>query len=68
MRIIHGRNEYMATVREKIKKDQVAVLFGESGCGKTSLMAKIAMEVKKWLGERIGDGCGSVYWDNTRFI
>ena len=49
--LFHGRNEYMATVREKIKKDQVAVLFGESGCGKTSLMAKIAMEVKKWLGE-----------------
>ena len=45
----HGRHEFLTTVKEEVKKDQVAVLFGESGCGKTSLMAKIAMEVKKWL-------------------
>ena len=47
--LFHGRHEFLTTVKEKVKKDQVAVLFGESGCGKTSLMAKIAMEVKNWL-------------------
>ncbi|XP_068701494.1 protein qui-1-like [Montipora foliosa] len=47
--LFHGRDEYLTTVRERLKKDQVVVLFGESGCGKTSLMAKIAMQMKKWL-------------------
>ena len=35
---------------ERVTKDHVAVLSGESGCGKTSLMAKIAKKVKKWIG------------------
>lgn len=49
--LFHGRDEFLTTVKETIKKDQIAVLHGESGCGKTSLMAKVAMGVKKWLGE-----------------
>ena len=27
----------------------MVILHGESGCGKTSVMAKIAVEIKKWL-------------------
>ena len=50
--LFHGRDNYLTTVKEKLEKDQVVVLFGESGCGKTSLMAKIAMKVKKWLGKQ----------------
>ena len=48
--LFHGRDEFLSTVKETVKKDRIAVLYGESGCGKTSLMAKVAMEVKKWLG------------------
>lgn len=47
--LFHGRDEFLTTVKERVMKDQVAVLFGESGCGKTSLMAKISMDVKQWL-------------------
>lgn len=47
--LFHGRDEFLTTVKETVKKDRVAVLYGESGCGKTSLMAKVAMEVKNWL-------------------
>lgn len=49
--LFHGRDEFLTSVKEKVKEHQVAVLFGESGCGKTSLMAKISAEVKKWLGK-----------------
>lgn len=49
--LFHGRDEFLTTVKETVKKDQIAVLYGESGCGKTSLTAKVAMEVKKWLGK-----------------
>ena len=59
--LFHGRDEFLTTVKETVKKDQIAVLYGESGCGKTSLMAKVAMEVKKWLGK---DSATTV----TRFI
>ena len=49
--LFHGREEFLITVKEKLMKDQVAVLSGESGCGKTSLMAKIATKVKEWIGK-----------------
>lgn len=49
--LFHGRDEFLTLVKEKVTRDRVAVLFGESGCGKTSLMAKIATEVKKWVNE-----------------
>ncbi len=48
--LFHGRDDFLSTVKETVKKDRIAVLYGESGCGKTSLMAKVAMEMKKWLG------------------
>ena len=50
-KLFHGRDEFLTKVKEKVTRDRVAVLFGESGCGKTSLMAKIATEVKKWVNE-----------------
>lgn len=49
--LFHGRDEFLTSVKETVKQKQIAVLHGESGCGKTSLMAKVAMEVKKWLAK-----------------
>ena len=49
--LFHGRDEFLTTVKDTVMRERVAVLYGESGCGKTSLMAKVAMDVKKWLGE-----------------
>lgn len=46
-----GRKEFLRDVRESLKNAEKhsIVLYGESGCGKTSIMAKIASDVKKWL-------------------
>ena len=49
--LFHGRGAFLTSVKETVKQNQIVVLYGESGCGKTSLMAKVAMEVKKWLGK-----------------
>ncbi|EDO47107.1 predicted protein, partial [Nematostella vectensis] len=48
-----GRKEAIASVKEELlnSDDRVVVLYGESGCGKTSLMAKIATQVKDWPEE-----------------
>ena len=59
--LFHGRDEFLSKVKDTIITERVAVLYGESGCGKTSLMAKVAMDVKKWLA---GDSATVV----TRFI
>ena len=48
----HGREEFMKDVREALlrnNKKRLVVLHGESGCGKTSLMAKLATQVKTWV-------------------
>ena len=49
--LFYGRDEFLTSVQKAVTNDRVAVLHGESGCGKTSLMAKIATKVKKWLGK-----------------
>ncbi|KAL9973170.1 hypothetical protein ACROYT_G019587 [Oculina patagonica] len=47
----HGRKEFLKAAKNTmVKHDKHSVvLYGESGCGKTSIMAKIATEVKTWI-------------------
>ncbi|KAJ7363337.1 hypothetical protein OS493_011625 [Desmophyllum pertusum] len=47
----NGRKEFLeASKNTLINHDKHGVvLYGESGCGKTSIMAKIAREVKQWI-------------------
>ncbi|XP_022788384.1 NACHT domain- and WD repeat-containing protein 1-like [Stylophora pistillata] len=59
--MFQGRDEFLTEVKDTILGERIAVLHGESGSGKTSLMAKVAMDVKKWLG---GESATVV----TRFI
>ena len=47
-----GRDEFLQSVKESLldcRNNRVVILHGESGCGKTSVMAKIAVEIRKWL-------------------
>lgn len=47
-----GRDEFLQSVKKSLldyRNQRVVILHGESGCGKTSVMAKIAVEIKKWL-------------------
>ena len=47
----HGRKEFLEASKKTLveQENHGVVLYGESGCGKTSIMAKIATEVKQWL-------------------
>lgn len=48
----HGRKPFLEDIRNEIENGLTTViLHGESGCGKTSLMAKLASSVKKWIGD-----------------
>ncbi|XP_074658721.1 NACHT and WD repeat domain-containing protein 2-like [Tubulanus polymorphus] len=49
-KIFQGREEVVAKIRDYVTGDSELplVLHGESGCGKTSLLAKAASEVAKW--------------------
>lgn len=47
-----GRDEFLREVKQSLlvnDSQRVVILHGESGCGKTSIMAKIAVEIQKWL-------------------
>lgn len=47
-----GRDDFLYLVRQSLlanESQRVAILHGESGCGKTSIMAKMAVEIGKWL-------------------
>lgn len=47
-----GREEFLQSVKKSlldVRNKRAVILHGESGCGKTSVMAKIAVEVRKWL-------------------
>ncbi|XP_032219851.2 uncharacterized protein LOC5519197 [Nematostella vectensis] len=47
----HGREEFLDSVKQALLSNgqRITVLYGESGCGKTSIMAKICALVKEWL-------------------
>ncbi|XP_028397582.1 NACHT domain- and WD repeat-containing protein 1-like [Dendronephthya gigantea] len=48
----HGREPFLEDIRNEIENGSTTViLHGESGCGKTSVMAKLASSVKKWIGD-----------------
>ena len=44
----HGRKEILSSIESYLTSDsnQPFVVYGESGCGKTSVLAKIATQVK----------------------
>lgn len=47
-----GRDSFLSLVKRSLLENdskRVSVLHGESGCGKTSIMAKIAVDIRKWL-------------------
>lgn len=47
-----GRDEFLQSVKQSLldyRNQRVVILHGESGCGKTSVMAKIAVEIMTWL-------------------
>ena len=47
-----GRDEFLQSVKQSLldyQNQRVVILHGESGCGKTSVMAKIAVEIRKWF-------------------
>ena len=47
-----GRDDFLQSVKKSLLKrndKRTIILHGESGCGKTSVMAKIAVEIRKWL-------------------
>ena len=47
----HGRKAFLEACKSTLVNHDKhsVVLHGESGCGKTSIMAKIAFEVKQWV-------------------
>ena len=47
----YGREEFLRTVRDSLTRngEKLVVIHGESGCGKTSILAKIAKDVKQWM-------------------
>lgn len=57
----HGRKEFLEEMKKILKENRTLVIHGESGCGKTSIMAKICTFVRSWLNE---EDCIVV----TRFI
>ena len=52
-KMFHGRKEFLKNIKETITtvENRVIVLHGASGCGKTSVMAKVATELKSWFEE-----------------
>ncbi|CAH8855817.1 unnamed protein product [Trichobilharzia szidati] len=51
----HGRSNVLEIVKNYIQSDSSGpfVLYGESGSGKTSVMAKLAVSVREWIDEII---------------
>ena len=49
----HGREEILAQIQSFLSSNhqKPLVVYGKSGCGKTSIMAKVAASVRKWLGK-----------------
>lgn len=50
----HGRKEFLEAAKKTLLEHDKhgVVLHGESGCGKTSIMAKIATEMKQWVEDQ----------------
>ncbi|KAI6199667.1 hypothetical protein M3Y96_00651200 [Aphelenchoides besseyi] len=51
--MFYGRDKELATAQEYLRStnDTPMVFYGEHGCGKTSILAKIAIECRRWLTE-----------------
>ena len=48
----HGRKPFLEDIKNQIEDGSTTfILHGKSGCGKTSVMAKLASSVKKWIGD-----------------
>ena len=50
----HGRKQFLEAAQKSLVEHErhMVVLYGESGCGKTSIMAKVATEVKQWVQDQ----------------
>lgn len=50
----YGREDFLVTVRDGLmnSRERVVVIHGESGCGKTSILAKIVKDVKGWMEDQ----------------
>lgn len=58
----HGRQEFLEEMKKLLTdRHRTLVIHGESGCGKTSIMAKVCTLVRSWIGD---EDCVVV----TRFI
>ncbi|EDO41687.1 predicted protein, partial [Nematostella vectensis] len=55
-----GRKQFLGSIRERIQNPRrIVVIHGESGCGKTSIMAKVAMVMRSWMTDP--ESCAVVY-------
>ena len=53
--MFYGRTEELQIAKKYLQSDNCLPLIfcGENGCGKTSVMAKIATECRKWMTDAI---------------
>ncbi|XP_032238906.2 NACHT domain- and WD repeat-containing protein 1 [Nematostella vectensis] len=61
-----GRKQFLGSIRERIQNPRrIVVIHGESGCGKTSIMAKVAMVMRSWMTSSLEasdpESCAVVY-------
>lgn len=49
--LFYGRDAELGLANEYLRSsnDQPMIFYGEHGCGKTSILARIATEARKWL-------------------
>jgi replication-associated recombination protein RarA len=44
------------------------VFYGEHGCGKTSILARIATESRKWLANKQQDDQVRSFWRKNQYV
>ena len=48
----YGRDVFLQDIENEVRNGSKILIFhGESGCGKTSVMAKLASSIKQWIGD-----------------
>lgn len=62
-----GREKLLSSIRTQLAENKNVHIFGESGCGKTSLMCKIATDLRKENKHVITLLAGSSLYNNSQF-